>query len=462
MRVMVDGMNLALEKGTGVATYARNLTYCLKNMEHTVDVLYGVKPAPNKAPLVREVAFFDHDASTTAKGRIARKLSGIINPLPRRAYQVNPSGAVIYQQFASRMPRFDYLWNAPHIFDVAHAHFKMYRRRLVLSHPDHIDIAHWSYPLPVRHATAKNIYTLHDLVPLRLPYATLDEKKHYYNTVSMLVRRADHIVTVSETSKRDIINLFGVDEQKVTNTYQSAHIPREYLDLSVDRLRSELKGAFALEFKRYMIFFGSLEPKKNIVRLIEAHMATNIDIPLVVVGGRSWQSEREGNLLRAYGGTSWAAEGHAKNRLIHLDYVSFPQLVKLIRGARGILFPSLYEGFGLPILEGMICGTPVITSNIGSMREISDDTCLLVDPYSTHEIKDAITEIATNDELCAALAQRGRFVAKRFSEEAHQRRLEQVYNQVMKIKVKLPQRELFPLRRFDDLYEPIKRLRSGT
>ncbi len=425
MHVLVDGYNLALEKGTGVATYARNLTGCLQREGYDVSVLYGVRGAPYKAHLMREVSFFD-SAVAGKRGQIRLMAEALLNPLSRSAYEVKLSGAVIHRQFASQLPYHDTLWNSPDIFELAHRRFRFHRKRLTVKTPKNISVAHWTYPLPIKHETARNIYTLHDLVPLRLPYTTLDNKNFYYKLVSLIANKADHIVTVSENSKKDIVNLLGVDPDRVTNTYQSVDIPEEYLRLKEDVLRSNLFGSFGLEYKSYLLFFGSIEPKKNVGRILEAYLAANIDMPLVIVGAQAWSSKREQQLLMALGSQATLG-GQGPRKVLHLDYVSFQLLIILIRGARAVVFPSLYEGFGLPILEGMLCETAVITSNFGSMREVADDACLLVDPYNTYEIKDAMIAAAANSDLCSKMVARGRVVAERFSPDAHQRRLAKVY-----------------------------------
>ena len=195
-------------------------------MGHEVAVLYGMRGAPDQTPLMREITFFDHDATEHSKGRLQRTASAALYPLPRNAYRIELSGAVIYRQFASRLPYYNSLWNSPDVYEIAHTHFSLYKSRLVVKVPEIINIAHWTYPLPIRHKTAQKLYTLHDLVPLRLPYTTLDKKNYYYKLVKTIAQQADHIVTVSETSKRDIVNLLNVDERKVSNTYQISFHPR--------------------------------------------------------------------------------------------------------------------------------------------------------------------------------------------------------------------------------------------
>ena len=433
-KIAVDGFNLALEKGTGVATYGRNLTYCLRDMGHEVQVLYGKRAAPGKSRLMQEIAFFDENAGSGG-GRLARVLGGMrtaMNPRPREAQQIEFSGAVIYTEFLSRLPHFDELWNSPKLFEHAHLYFRLFGKRLPVRIPAATDIMHWTYPLPVKLLGAKNIYTFHDLVPLRLPYTTLDKKHEYFKLVSRLAKEADHIVTVSETSKADIMTLLGVPEEKITNTYQSVSISENYLSIPINVLKEELLGSFRLDYKNYFLYYGSIEPKKNISRIIEAYLASNLQIPLVIIGAQAWKSDQELKLLKNLSAPKQNdADGAVKRKVIQLDYATFPQLVNLIRGALAVTFASLYEGFGLPILESMICETPVVTSNIGSMIEVAGDAGILVDPYNTREIKAAMIAVASNPELREVKIARGKAAAKRFSAEACEKRLSNVYSRIL-------------------------------
>jgi glycosyltransferase involved in cell wall biosynthesis len=285
---------------------------------------------------------------------------------------------------------------------------------------------HWTYPLPLRVNGAKNIYTLHDLVPLRLPYTTLDNKLQYLWLMKAIARKSDHIITVSENSKRDIVALLKVPENKVTNTYQAVDIPTSYLNRSIEELKGELKGSFRLQYKNYLLFYGAIEPKKNVGRIIEAYLAGNVGKPLVIAGAAAWKSDHELRLL-----TGVEGERLLKRRtIIRLQYLSFAQLINLIRGAMAVVFPSLYEGFGLPILESMMCGTPVITSNLGSMKEIAGDAALLVDPYNTREIKEAIIAMVSDSSLQSEKSALGYKVAAYYSTERYRERLERLYEKV--------------------------------
>jgi glycosyltransferase involved in cell wall biosynthesis len=437
MKIMIDGYNLGLEKGTGVATYARNLSYCIHDLGHEVGVLYGGRAAPGTTNLMKEIAFFDNNA-----GDIPRWLRNLraahetlYAPLGYEATRVPITGTVIADTFKSRLPYYDSIWNSPDVFRRAHNAFGWWRHMGRVYTGFKPDITHWTYPLPLFIKGAKNIYTLHDLVPLRLPYTTLDNKRRYLRLCSKIAKRADHIVTVSETSRNDIIELLGVHPEKVTNTYQAVTIPAKYKDKPVEVVKREVEGTFGLAFQGYFLFFGSIEPKKNIGRLIEAYLGSDVETPLVIVGAQAWKSEQELRLLYDDHIRSLIRVGdetRVKRRVIQLDYAPFPLLVSLIRGAKATLFPSLYEGFGLPVLESMMLGTPVLSSNRSSIPEVVGDAACLVDPYDTREMAEAIRALDSNESFRADLSSRGIKQAQKFDEAAYRKRLEEVYSRVVK------------------------------
>ena len=186
------------------------------------------------------------------------------------------------------------------------------------------------------------------------------------------------------------------------------------------------EGSFNVQYKNYVLFYGAIEPKKNVGRIIEAYLASNIDKPLVIAGASAWKSDQELRLLTGFEGERLLR----RRKIIRVPYLSFAQLVNLIRGATAVVFPSLYEGFGLPILESMVCGTPVITSNLGSMKEIAGDAALLVDPYNTREIKEAIIAMVSNSSLQSEKSMLGYKVAACYSSERYRDRLERLYEKV--------------------------------
>jgi len=440
-RILIDGYNLGLETGTGVATYARNLSYCTHDLGFETDILYGVRAAPGFRSLMKEIAFFDpHVGEPPAWLKPLRDSSdAIASPVGAWARKVPMSGRVITTQYKSRLPYYDTIWNAPDIWNRSEQYFHASR----LASPGRLrvnvgrpapDIAHWTFPLPIKVPGAVNIYTLHDLVPLRLPYTTLDNKYRYYALMRMLARRADHIVTVSETSRKDIINILGVPEERVTNTFQSVEIPAKYAEKPLDLVKMDVEGTFNVKFKEYMLFYGAIEPKKNVGRLIEAYLASNIETPLLIVGKLAWKYEQEMRLLND-DATSYlehlGSQTYRRRRVFHIDYAPFPLLVSLIRGAKAVLFPSLYEGFGLPILEAMKLGTPVLTSTEGSTPEVAGDGALLIDPYDPRAIANGIKALDSNDALRSDLSAKGKRQAEKFTADAYKIRLRELYDRLL-------------------------------
>jgi glycosyltransferase involved in cell wall biosynthesis len=261
---------------------------------------------------------------------------------------------------------------------------------------------------------------MHDLIPLKLPFTTLDSKGDYLRLCRTIAREADRIVTVSENSKRDICELLDVSPENVVNTYQSVSVPDKLTSASPDELASILKNLYGLNAGEYFLFVGAVEPKKNLSRLLEAFLGSDIESPLVIAGPNAWMYEQQLSIWDPKRTSSYTlAEGRitSRNRILRLDYVPFPALINLIRGARCLVFPSLYEGFGLPPLEAMALGTPVITSTTSSLPEVTGDAAMLVDPYDVNDIRRAL--VAMHDmEDTSALVNRGLEQARKFSPEA--------------------------------------------
>lgn len=431
-RIFVDGYNLTLEQGTGVATYARNLAHALRGLDHEVGVLYGRRSGASKDLLAREVGFFDPRVKPVPKWlqtiRNYRRLIG--NPFGHKAWRVPVTGAVITQG----LPVADEFWNLRDLFSLADTSFDLSSRRFEVTIPDAApDIMHWTYPVPVSVRGARNIYTLHDLVPLRLPSTTLDNKRRYLRLARELAATADLIVTVSECSKRDIVELLGIPADKVVNTYQSVEIPAQFRAMSEAEVGGNISGSFGLTSQGYYLFFGAIEPKKNVGRLIEAYLASGVTAPLVVVGKKAWKSEGELRLMFDDNIKYLVSDGprtFTRNRIMLLDYAPFALLMSLVKGARAVLFPSLYEGFGLPVLEAMHLGTPVMTSNTASLPELVGNAALTVDPYDVRAMVAAIRALDTDAELRRRLASDGPVQAEMFSPDRYRERLAAMYSRL--------------------------------
>lgn len=428
--VCIDGYNLALPTGSGITTYARSLLNGITSAEMKAHVLHGPLTSIPSDPLLRETVV--EDARLGAKAallRPSRHLQVALARLGRKAWRVEPSGRILWPD-TSGPPKADAFWLSEDLFRVASRAFSKSRTltpvRFMTGEGSTPDIMHWTYPVALRAKNVPNIVTFHDLIPLKLPHTTLDDKQRYLDLCRKIVDRADHIVSVSETTRRDLVSILGVSEDRITNTWQSVDIPAESLSRDDVALAREIETVLNLPWKGYFIFFGAIEPKKNLGRLVEAYLRSGVQTPLVVVGGRAWLNEAEDGFLNEL----IAGKSEASGRLRRYDYLPRARLVDLIRGARATLFPSLYEGFGLPVLESMLLNTAVMASNAGSLPEVAGDAAVIVDPYDIDGMARAIREMDGDEGLRAELVHRGARQAEQFSPEAYADRLAALYRKV--------------------------------
>lgn len=433
--ILYEAHNLTLSGGTGIATYASALTKAAARLGYSVDGLFGVERALSRShDRLNEVLAFDAigDSEWPTLPEVAwRFLCYPFNAIGGlRPVEVPLTGLVV-GPMADALRPFQRVFAATRLVDVSIAHFKIYGRLAQLKLPNRPSIFHATHPVPLTVRGTPNVYTIHDIVPLRLPYTTLDNKKYFFRLLTNLARTADHIVTVSDYSKRDLIRHLGIDERRVTNTYQAVDIPAEILARSDDDVAHDLAKFFNLDFGEYFLFYGAIEPKKNVSRLVDAYAASGSKLPLILAGAGGWHNRAELKKIRDERFASFRIDGQFVRRqrqVRRLDYLPREQLLSLIRGARAVLFPSIYEGFGLPVAEAMLLGTPVLTSNASSLPEVAGDAAVLVDPYSVTDIALAIQALEADSDLRSALSRRGRDQAKKFSTEAYDARLRQLYN----------------------------------
>ncbi|WP_199860830.1 glycosyltransferase [Sphingomonas aurantiaca] len=273
VRIAIDGFNLAMPHGTGVATYGRALGDAITGLGARLDGVFGIPVGAN--PDLREILFYE------AMGRGIPDDPGL--PAVRavrqwfaryrraKVFDVPTRGLIVQDMLERRLPQFDRIMSSARLFERADRYFVRTGRFLTIRVANPPDIMHWTYPVPIRMLGTRNVYTLHDLVPLKLPYATLDRKRLYYRMIQAIVRDADHVCTVSESSRGDVIAQFGIAGDRITNTYQSVSTtqPRD------DRL-GDITAVFGLKPKGYFLYYGAIEPKKNVGRLIEAYLGSQV------------------------------------------------------------------------------------------------------------------------------------------------------------------------------------------
>ena len=227
----------------------------------------------------------------------------------------------------------------------------------------------------------KSVVTIHDLSFIRHPEFHPKERALFWQReVGGVVARAGHVITDSEFQRAEIIQLLGVDADKVSAVHLGVDPSFHWYAEDACNLVMEKYG---LRYKSYCLVVATVEPRKNFVRLLEAFERLPVSMrkafPLAIVGAEGWLSD-----------DIHAAIVHLveKGQAVRLGYVEEFDLPKLYAAATMFIYPSLYEGFGLPVLEAMACGTAVLSSNTSSIPEVAGDACYLVDPYSVDEIAD--------------------------------------------------------------------------
>ncbi len=243
--------------------------------------------------------------------------------------------------------------------------------------------------------TIPQITTIHDLAfehyPEHLPF-----KFRYYlrKYTPKFARKVNHIVTVSSFSKQDIKQRYNIPDDKISIVYNGAHT--EYKPLDQETITSVQKEYAS--GKPYFVFAGALHPRKNIVRLLEAFeqfkSKTKSDMQLLLIGRFAWKSDNIKQHL---------VHHRYRDDIHHYDYMNVDKLSKIIGSAYALTFVSLFEGFGIPILEAIRCNVPSITSNKTSMPEVTGKTALLVDPESVEEIAEKMQAITEDTSLRANL-----------------------------------------------------------
>jgi glycosyltransferase involved in cell wall biosynthesis len=228
-------------------------------------------------------------------------------------------------------------------------------------------------------------------------------------TVRMTARRAAHIITVSEYSRRDISATYGIAPQRITVTPEAA--PPNFLPVDNETELRRIRESYGIQ-ENYILSLCSIQPRKNLVRLIEAYSCLRGVRPegklpqLVLAGKRGWLDSE----------TFRAAERNALgNDLLFTGYVAERDLPGLYSGAICFVYPSYFEGFGLPVVEAMQCGVPVIAGNRTSLPEVVGEAGLLFDPFDTQALVKALTQVIDDSEYRAVLRSKGLERARNFN-----------------------------------------------
>ena len=281
---------------------------------------------------------------------------------------------------------------------------------------------HYVLPPAVR---CRTVVTIHDCIHLMFPQYLPGKLAHVYARLSMwsAVHKADRILTVSEASKKDILRFFGVEQQKVAVIYNA--IDERFLAPADEERMDQVRQRYQLDYP-FLLYVGNIKAHKNIERLIDAFGRVRAggldDLRLLIIGDE----------ISKYPPLRQAVHRHRLDKYVRfLGFQPYDTLAAFYRLARAFVFPSLYEGFGLPPLEAMACGTPVVTSNVSSLPEIAGGAAVLVDPYDTESIAEGIKRAVADETLRAELIAKGLARARDFSWGQSVSKIHRIYMEVL-------------------------------
>ncbi len=287
-----------------------------------------------------------------------------------------------------------------------------------------LDLIHSPDFIPPLHNRIPAVITIHDLAFLLYPKFVTADSARYYGQVEDAVKRANRIIAVSQSTRNDIIKLLGAPESKIDVIYEAA--APFYRSISREQAQQSLQAAGIPFSKDFILFVGTIEPRKNLTSLIRAYHILRNDyhheLPLVLAGAPGWLSDDVHALVNELG-----LEKH-----VHfLGKTANKHILALYNLTTVLAHPAHYEGFGLPPLEAMACGAPVVCSDAGSLPEVVGDAALLVPPEDVEAWAAALHRVIDDERLQDDLSQKGVARAKTFSWEKAARETLETYRKAV-------------------------------
>ena len=353
MKILVDAIPMT-GLLTGIARYLRNLYVAMAQMNQ-VDLFYFKGGIPVKS--MPALAESDKWQQTT------RAVKNLPDP-------------IVFGMRAARWLKYEHDLN------------RICRKKA-------FDIYHETAFTPAKLSLIPTVYSIYDLSLRRYRETHPRERVWFFEYfIKRRLQYAGHILTISEFIRQEIIEDFKLPPSMVTA-----------IPLAPDPLFASCAADIVKKIRikynlpnSYLLFVSSLEPRKNIDLLIEALHMANTDIPLVLVGWNGWGDKKWFEKIK---------ETDLKNRIYFTGHIPDDDLKAIYNGAQALVYPSLYEGFGLPIVEAMACGCPVICSNAASMPEVAGDAAILIDPARSDELAQAIETVVHDAEIRTKLVARG-------------------------------------------------------
>jgi glycosyltransferase involved in cell wall biosynthesis len=363
----------AYEQGGGIGRYVRELVAALAKLDHTTEYRLFVA------------------------GATRNKLSSAL--APNFTWKPSPISPIWYAR----------LWHRARL----PIPVEVITGRVTLYHAT-------DFVLPPTLPNTRTLLTVHDLSFVRVPEATSPNLRAYLDAVvPRSVRRADHILADSAATKADLIELYDTSPEKITVLLSG--VDARFSRVDDTETRRAVRAKYRIPPRPYILSVGTVQPRKNYERLIQAleRLRTDEhDVDVVIAGGRGWLEDPIYDTIRSTG----------MNDHVHLiGFADDGDLPALYSEAACVAVPSLYEGFGIPVLEGMACGSPVVTANVSSLPEVAGDAALTITPTDLDELSDALNRLLSDSTLRAQLIQRGYERVKQFTWEASAMHLHRIY-----------------------------------
>lgn len=316
------------------------------------------------------------------------------------------------------------LWRMAKKFINSHQAFQIVKdTTFKLGLPSKVDLYHETnyIPVPFQGPTVITVFDLSlHLCPETHPRSRRQHFKQYFYS---RLHRATHFITISETIKNEMVEHLNIKSDKISVTYLGVDshfkkMPTEGTNLVLSQ--------YGLSYGSYILYVGTMEPRKNISTLLKAYAflpkRTRVGFPLVLAGGKGWLMDKLEEEIKSL---------DIASTTIKTGYVPREHLPALYSGAAVFVYPSLYEGFGLPPLEAMACGTPVITSDISALQEVVGDAGILIDPHDVKRLKDEIEHVIDDPSHRTLLSNLGLERARQFTWEVTARQTMEVYSRVL-------------------------------
>lgn len=433
VNVLVDGHALSIRSGTGLARHAVETMGANATQSHHQDLLLGT-PIQRVAPRYVTSAVLQGTWLSKRVPRHQFTRSGLLAFASETAFHssasLHPRLSTIRQldfhddRYHVDLP-FDprhvrHAYNSSGLFRTAVSWAALTRMPLETHWPRSFvrpDVFHVTTPLPVRIRGIPTVMTVHDLIPLSAPQMTRSPLRWYSHVLDASLRTAHVLAVVSEHTAGELRAFYPTLRKRTVVTYQAVDLEPHRHALS-DEAVDTITRAHGLERGHYLLFTGAVEPKKNLDRLLAAYAATRITCPLVILGPSGWmnkETERQIERMRTRG-------------VVRLSYLRRDVQLALVKGARLLVFPSLAEGFGLPVLEAMALGTPVVTSTHPAIMEITGGAAIHVPAKANHELAAALTRVHEAPSLREEMALQGMERASFFTPSRYAERLNEAYN----------------------------------